>query len=99
MFAAHLTGARVVKAFNATLAADIIEHARPSGTPHRRAIPIAGDDDAKRAVAEFIDQIGFDVVDVGSLVDGRSIDPMDAGARFSMRTHCERPRLHANSTD
>jgi hypothetical protein len=45
MFAAHLTGARVVKAFNAILVADIIEHARPSGTPHRRAIPIAGDDD------------------------------------------------------
>ena len=61
------------------MAAHVIGHARPSGTPHRRAIPIAGDDDqAKRAVTEFIDQIGFDVVDVGSLIDGRSIDPMDA---------------------
>ncbi|GAX58179.1 NADPH-dependent F420 reductase [Streptomyces olivochromogenes] len=78
ILAAHLT-ARVVKAFNAIMAAHIIEHARPPGTPHRRAIPIAGDDDqAKRAVTEFIDQIGFDVVDAGPLVDGRSIDPMDA---------------------
>jgi predicted dinucleotide-binding enzyme len=79
MLAAHLTATRVVKAFNAIMAAHIIEHARPPGTLHRRAIPIAGDDDqAKRAVTEFIDQIGFDVVDAGPLVDGRSIDPMDA---------------------
>jgi predicted dinucleotide-binding enzyme len=79
MLAAHLTATRVVKAFNAIMATHIIEHARPSGTPHRRAIPIAGDDDqAKRTVTEFIDQIGFDVVDAGSLVDGRSIDPKDA---------------------
>ncbi|MGW0556759.1 NADPH-dependent F420 reductase [Streptomyces sp. NPDC002926] len=64
MLAAHLTGTRVVKAFNAIMAAHIVEHARPSGAPHRRAISIAGDDDqAKRAVTEFIDQIGFDVVD------------------------------------
>jgi predicted dinucleotide-binding enzyme len=79
ILAAHLTATHIVKAFNAIMAAHIIEHARPSGTPHRRAVPIAGDDDqAKRAVTDFIDQIGFDVVDVGSLVDGRSIDPMDA---------------------
>ncbi|MFE2431911.1 NADPH-dependent F420 reductase [Streptomyces sp. NPDC059373] len=79
ILAAHLTATRVVKAFNAIMATHIIEHARPPGTPHRRAIPIAGDDDqAKRAVTEFIDRIGFDVVDAGSLVDGRRIDPMDA---------------------
>jgi predicted dinucleotide-binding enzyme len=79
ILAAHLANTHVVKAFNAIMAAHIIEHARPSGTPHRRAIPIAGDDDqAKRAVTEFIDQIGFDTVDVGSLIDGRMIDPKDA---------------------
>jgi predicted dinucleotide-binding enzyme len=77
--AAHLSDAHVVKAFNAIMAVHIIEHARPSGTPHRRAIPIAGDDDqAKRAVSDFIEQIGFDTVDVGPLVNGRKIDPMDA---------------------
>jgi predicted dinucleotide-binding enzyme len=79
ILAAHLSNAHVVKAFNGIMAAHIIEHARPSGTPHRRAIPIAGDDDqAKRAVTEFINRIGFDTVDVGSLVDGRIIVPMDA---------------------
>jgi predicted dinucleotide-binding enzyme len=79
ILAAHLSDAHIVKAFNAIMAAHIIEHARPPGTPHRRAIPIAGDDDqAKRAVTGFIDRIGFDTVDAGSLVSGRSIDPMDA---------------------
>jgi len=79
VLAALLPGARVVKAFNAIKAAEIISHAHPSGTRRRRAIPIAGDDEeAKRVVTEFIDQIGFDVVDVGSLVDGRRIDPRDA---------------------
>jgi predicted dinucleotide-binding enzyme len=79
ILAAHLADAHVVKAFNAIMAAHIIEYARQPGTPHRRAIPIAGDDDqAKQAVTEFIDQIGFDVVDVGSLANGRKIDPMDA---------------------
>jgi predicted dinucleotide-binding enzyme len=79
ILAEHLPDARVVKAFNAIMAAHIIEHARPSGAAHRRAIPLAGDDEqAKQAATEFIDQIGFDTVDVGSLVSGRVIDPMDA---------------------
>jgi len=61
------------------MATHIAEHATPPGTPHRRAIPIAGDDEqAKRTVAELIDQIGFDTVDVGSLVDGRRIESTDA---------------------
>ena len=48
----------------------------PSGTPGRRAIPIAGDDAAAKAtVAGLIDQIGFDVYDAGSLSDGRRFDP------------------------
>ena len=71
----HLVDARVVKAFNHIQAAQIITTASPSGTPGRRALAIAGDDEqAKRAVSDFIDGIGFDVVDVGSLAESWRID-------------------------
>jgi predicted dinucleotide-binding enzyme len=67
----HLTGARVVKAFNHIGAADLTGHATPAGTPDRRALVIAGDDDdAKQTVADLIDAFGFDVVDAGPLAEG-----------------------------
>ena len=50
---------------------DIVDKGTPAGTPHRRALAIAGDDaDAKAQVARFIDEIGFDVVDLGPLAEG-----------------------------
>ncbi|HEU0206294.1 MAG TPA: NAD(P)-binding domain-containing protein [Pseudolysinimonas sp.] len=71
----HLVNAHVVKAFNHIQALQIISTATPSGTPGRRALAIAGDDEhAKRAVADFIDGIGFDVVDVGPLSESWRID-------------------------
>ncbi|PCN47964.1 NADP oxidoreductase [Curtobacterium sp. 'Ferrero'] len=67
----HLRGAKVVKAFNHIGAADLTGHATPSGTADRRALVIAGDDeDAKRTVADLIDEFGFDVVDAGPLAEG-----------------------------
>jgi 8-hydroxy-5-deazaflavin:NADPH oxidoreductase len=67
----HLTGARVVKAFNAMMWKRLRDDGRPSGDPERIGIPISGDDqDAKRAVADLIDQIGFDAVDLGTLAEG-----------------------------
>lgn len=67
----HLPGARVVKAFNHIGAADLTGHATPAGTPDRRALVIAGDDDsAKQTVTELIDAFGFDVVDAGPLAEG-----------------------------
>lgn len=76
LVAAALPGARVVKAFNTIWYVHLREHGSPSGTPGRRAIPIAGDDaEAKRVVAGLLDDIGFDSVDVGSLADGRRIQP------------------------
>jgi len=68
LLANHLQGARVVKAFNAILQRDIVPHARPSSSPDRRALPIAGDDPvARAAAASLIDQLGFDVVDAGNM--------------------------------
>ncbi|QGG42442.1 NADPH-dependent F420 reductase [Aeromicrobium yanjiei] len=72
----RLVGAHVVKAFNHISAAHLSEHATPAGTPDRRALAIAGDDaDAKAAVSTFIDEIGFDVVDLGPLAEGWRVQP------------------------
>lgn len=66
--ARHFPGARIVKAFNAILAADLLPDSRPTGAPDRRALPIAGDDSAAKAlVATLQDSLGFDVVDAGPL--------------------------------
>jgi predicted dinucleotide-binding enzyme len=72
LLAAHLSTAKVVKAFNAIVAGDIGADGRPAGSPDRRAHPIAGDDAAAKAVvAALVEQIGFDVVDTGPLSEGR----------------------------
>ncbi len=68
LLARHLPKSRVVKAFNAIAAGDIEKDGLPTGSPERRALPIAGDDrEAKQAVTAFFDQIGYDVVDAGPL--------------------------------
>jgi predicted dinucleotide-binding enzyme len=67
----QLPGAKVVKAFNHIMSAEILSTASAAGTPGRRALIVAGDDqEAKDAVARFIDTIGFDVVDIGKLSEG-----------------------------
>jgi predicted dinucleotide-binding enzyme len=67
----HLSGSRVVKAFNAMYWEHLRDLGRPAGDPGRIGIPISGDDaDAKRVVADLIDDIGFDAVDAGSLAQG-----------------------------
>lgn len=71
MLQAHVPEAKVVKAFNHIEVEHIARHASPPGTPGRRALAIAGNDsDAKKAAAEFIDAVGFDVVDLGPLSEG-----------------------------
>lgn len=71
LLARRLPGARIVKAFNAILASDLDRHARPAGSPNRRALPIAGDDAAAKVrVAELHNQLGYDTVDAGSLGEG-----------------------------
>ncbi|MDN5894051.1 MAG: NADP oxidoreductase, partial [Nocardioides sp.] len=43
----------------------------PAGSLERRALIVAGNDHAARqAVTEFIDTIGFDIVDLGELAEG-----------------------------
>jgi predicted dinucleotide-binding enzyme len=65
---AHLPKSKVVKAFNHIYAKDLTKDGQPAGTPNRRALVIAGnDDEAKSRVTRLIDQFGFDVVDAGPL--------------------------------
>ena len=72
MLAEHLRGARIVKGFNTIW----FEHLKTQGNTdlpieERRAIFIAGDDaEAKKAVAQLIEEIGFAAVDTGDLGDG-----------------------------
>jgi predicted dinucleotide-binding enzyme len=67
----HLPKSKVVKAFNHIYAQELTTHAQAPGTPNRRALVIAGDDEAAKAtVARLIDGFGFDTVDAGPLKEG-----------------------------
>jgi hypothetical protein len=58
----------VVKAFNNIYARHLLELGRPAGEPRRIALPVAGDDDAAKAVVlRLVDELGFDGVDAGGL--------------------------------
>jgi predicted dinucleotide-binding enzyme len=80
MVAAHLAGARVVKAFNTIW----FEHLKTKGNKNapadqRRAIFISGDDaDAKAVVSHLIEEIGFGAVDMGSLAASHRQQPDSA---------------------
>ena len=72
LLAAHLPGARVVKAFNTMYWKLLAERGLPPGAGEERlALFLAGDDDeAKEVVARLIEEAGFAPVDTGGLADG-----------------------------
>lgn len=77
--AAALPGARLVKALNHLDYHQLDEGARPAGAPDRRAVAIAADDEhATRAVARFVDRLGFDPVIAGPLATGVRFGPGSA---------------------
>jgi 8-hydroxy-5-deazaflavin:NADPH oxidoreductase len=66
----YIPDAMLVKAFNNIFFKHLLSLARPAGAADRSYLPIAGDTArAKAAVAEFIDSIGYGVVDAGPLTD------------------------------
>jgi 8-hydroxy-5-deazaflavin:NADPH oxidoreductase len=72
----HLPGAHVVKVFNNIFFRHLASLARPSGDADRSALPIAGDDAAaKTTVAAYLDAIGYDAIDDGSLADSWRQEP------------------------
>jgi 8-hydroxy-5-deazaflavin:NADPH oxidoreductase len=71
-----LPDAQVVKVFNNIAFMHLRWLARPRGAGDRSALPIAGDSiAAKAAVAAFLDSIGYDAVDAGSLADSWRQEP------------------------
>lgn len=79
LVAGVLPGARLVKALNHIGYHDLDTDHRPARAPDRRALAVAGDDAAAKAVvAEFVDAIGFDVVDAGPLLAGLALEPETA---------------------
>lgn len=77
LVATHLADASVVKAFNTMYYETLRNEARPDASlDDRLVLFLAGDDEsAKSVVAELIEEIGFAPIDVGSLSDGRYIEP------------------------
>jgi predicted dinucleotide-binding enzyme len=68
---ALVPGARVVKAFNTIFYKRLVGEGKAKGAKGRLAIPVASDDAAaKNVVMALIDEIGFDPVDNGDLVEG-----------------------------
>jgi 8-hydroxy-5-deazaflavin:NADPH oxidoreductase len=72
----HLADSRVVKACNNIVFHHLLTLARPSHSPERSALPIASNsDDAKKQVAHFLNVVGYDAVDIGTLSDGWRSEP------------------------
>jgi hypothetical protein len=71
-----LPGSDVVKVFNNIFSTHLLNLARPQGSSGRSALPIAGDSaSGKQAVTSFLDAIGYDAVDTGSLADSWRQEP------------------------
>ncbi len=89
----HLPESHVVKGFNHIRAAELTTDGSPAGTPGRRALAIAGDDEAAKAtVSALFDEFGFDAVDLGSLADSWRIQPGTPG--YGPRDDADQLRTH-----
>ena len=65
---AEQLGRPVVKAFNNIMAQHLMDGGKPASAAKRIALPVAGDDDAAKAVVlKLINELGFDDVDAGGL--------------------------------
>jgi predicted dinucleotide-binding enzyme len=76
LVAQELPGARIVKGLNSLYNSTLASSSRPKGAKDRIVLPLASDDEqAKRVVANFVDSIGYDAFDNGSLRNGRTQEP------------------------
>ena len=91
----HFPAAHVVKAFNNIFFKHLGSMQRPAGASDRNTLLIAGDDvAAKASVAAFIDAIGYDVYDTGSMADSwrfQRDQPAYAGA-YAQDGDFDRPK-------
>lgn len=71
-----LPNSQVIKVFNHMGYHDLFDESAPAGAPKRKALALAGDDDAAIAtVRGFIDDLGFDSLYVGPLANGIMLEP------------------------
>jgi 8-hydroxy-5-deazaflavin:NADPH oxidoreductase len=76
----HLPKSSVVRAFSMIDAAEMSGDGHPKGDPKRRALALAGDDEAaKQLVVRLYDEFGFDAVDLGPLSESWRVDPGQPG--------------------
>ncbi len=76
MVLAHIPGALLAKSLNHIGYHELELDALPAGTPGRRALAVAADDDATRTmVLDFVERLGFDAVDAGDLSNGLAFEP------------------------
>jgi predicted dinucleotide-binding enzyme len=87
----YFSEARLVKTLNHVAYNELEEHSLPKSEKGRRVIVLAGNDtSAKQQVAQFIDAIGFDAVDIGFL---------DAGSKFQPDTKLFNTRFNKEELD
>lgn len=76
LIARHLKGAKVIKGLHNLSWIHMQANAAAKGDANRTTLPVAGDDvEAKHAVTAFLDDIGYDTIDAGSLADSWRIEP------------------------
>lgn len=76
----YFTGAKVVKTLNHIGYHEFESYATEPGDPNRRALAVAGDDEAaKAAVSALIEHLGYDAANIGPLSAGVLLQP---GARI-----------------
>ncbi|HEX6352778.1 NADP oxidoreductase [Actinophytocola sp.] len=92
----HLTGALVVKAFNAIRWEHLRDHAHRDRYAGRLAIPVSGDHPrAKKTAMALAEEIGFDAVDAGGLArGGRKHQPGTPVYAVDLTASDLRARLH-----
>lgn len=94
----HLPSSRVVCGFTMLDAADMSGGGAPKGDPRRRALALAGDDVAAKAVlARLYDEFGFDAVDIGGLHETWRLAPGQPA--FAVGTKDGRPHLLPQTVD
>jgi len=87
-----LPDSRVVKAFSHIGYHDMHDETRPASTPGRKAIAIAGANEADlKTVSQLVNDIGFDPVVIGPLAFGIRLEP---GSDI-FGAHVEAPKLRS----
>jgi predicted dinucleotide-binding enzyme len=72
----HLSRSKIVKALHNQDAPHLLINARLSEKFGRTTLPVSGDDaEAKRTVFSFLEKIGYDAIDSGSLAESWRVEP------------------------